>query len=325
MDFNKVVYETINNFRIRPESYVPTLKKLKLTMSQLSKTKKNVDFVKEIDSFMNLIEKLPALQAIHLNPLLCKAAEKQLEKFDKTGVTRDVSTTETKALLLDFVENVQTAFMVINDSEDAESTINRMIFSNYDPEKKNRAAIMNRYINYLGVATKIIDGDNMVVIILSDKADEIKPKREYVYDELKQAFDHFDIHESGRVYIKEVVDSLITLGYDKKNPVLLSLLRDLDTKENEKFGVDWDTFSEHIIYHLNNVNTESGLKKLYELFIDDPHQDTITHSTLKRICRELDEPIDSSELKEMIERAAANGVDITFEEFYEYMKNKHSI
>ena len=46
MDFN---YETINNFRIRPESYVPTLKKLKLTMSQLSKTKKNVDFVKEID------------------------------------------------------------------------------------------------------------------------------------------------------------------------------------------------------------------------------------------------------------------------------------
>ncbi len=116
MKFNTIVYETINNFRIRPESYVPTLKKLKLTMSQLSKTKKNVDFVKEIDSFMSLIEKLPALQAIYLNPLLCKADEKKLEIFAKKGVNRNVGVAETKELLSEFCENYQTAFMMVNDS-----------------------------------------------------------------------------------------------------------------------------------------------------------------------------------------------------------------
>jgi hypothetical protein len=196
MDFNTVVYETINNFRIRPESYFPTLMKLKITMSQLSKTKKNVDFVKEIDSFMSLIEKLPALQAIHLNPLLSKAAEKQLELFAKNGINRNVTVEETKELIAGFCENFQTAFTMVNDSEDAESTINRMVFSNYDPERNNRKAIMDRHINYIGCACKVIDGDNIVVIILSDRADEIKPKREYVYDELKQAFDHFDVQET---------------------------------------------------------------------------------------------------------------------------------
>jgi Ca2+-binding EF-hand superfamily protein len=325
MDFNTIVYETVNNFRIRPNSYIPTLEKLKLTMGRLGKNQKNINFIKDIDSFISLVDKLPALQAIHINPSLCKAAEKQLEQFVKNGVNRNISTSETKELLADFCENFKTAFTVVNDSEDADSTINRIIFSNYDPEKNNRKAIMDRFINYMGVATKMIDGDNIVVIILSDKADEIKPKREYANDELKNSFDYFDVHETGRVDVREVITALTSLGYEDKNPVFLSLLKELDTKDNEKFGVDWDTYSEHILYHLNNLKTQSGLKKLYEIFIDDPHQETITLSTLKRICHELDEPIESSELKEMIERAASNGVDITFDEFYEYMKNKHAI
>ena len=50
--------------------------------------------------------------------------------------------------------------------------------------------------------------------------------------------------------------------------------------------------------------------------------DNITLSSLKKISKELGENMSDEELKDMLERASKNGVELTFEEFYDIMTKK---
>ena len=45
-------------------------------------------------------------------------------------------------------------------------------------------------------------------------------------------------------------------------------------------------------------------------------------SSLKKIAQELGENMSAEELKDMLERASANGTELTFDEFYEIMTKK---
>jgi len=114
-----------------------------------------------------------------------------------------------------------------------------------------------------------------------------------------------------------------SLGYDVKNPSLYQIMKELDTRENQKTLVDWDSFVDHITYNIENTGSTNGLRRIFNLFIDDPSQDTITLSTLKRICRELGENYSVEELSEMISRASGSGTELTFEEFSQFMLTKY--
>ena len=63
----------------------------------------------------------------------------------------------------------------------------------------------------------------------------------------------------------------------------------------------------------------SEIKKVFELFIDDPKQDTITSDSLKKLSRDLGDDLSNKELTEIMKRAAENGADIGFDEFYKIM------
>ena len=73
---------------------------------------------------------------------------------------------------------------------------------------------------------------------------------------------------------------------------------------------------------LGDKKSKEGIRRIFELFIDDPNADTITLSSLKKISKELEENISDEELKDMLERASKNGVELTFEEFYDIMTKK---
>ena len=51
---------------------------------------------------------------------------------------------------------------------------------------------------------------------------------------IKKSFDLYDTEHTGRANIKEMLSTLIDCGYDKKNPILFKVLKDLDNPEYEK-------------------------------------------------------------------------------------------
>ena len=142
-------------------------------------------------------------------------------------------------------------------------------------------------------------------------------------DEIKQAFDLFDTNGTGIIDPKELKAAMQSLGFDSKNPTIFQLIADLDTPEASKNGgIDFDNFVEAINNKLGDKESKEGIRRIFDLFIDDPNSDTITLNSLKKIARELGENMTAEELKDMLERASSNGTELTFDEFYEIMTKK---
>ncbi len=142
-------------------------------------------------------------------------------------------------------------------------------------------------------------------------------------DEIKQAFDLFDTNGTGRIDPKELKAAMQSLGFDTKNPTIFQLIAELDTPDaSKKGGIDFDSFVEAINNKLGDKETKEGIRRIFDLFIDDPNSDTITLASLRRIARELGEQMSNEELKDMLERASSNGTELSFDEFYDIMTKK---
>ncbi len=142
-------------------------------------------------------------------------------------------------------------------------------------------------------------------------------------DEIRQAFDLFDTNQTGKIDPKELKAAMQSLGFDTKNPTIFQMISELDTPDSQKKGgIDFDTFVEAINNKLGDKETKEGIRRIFNLFIDDPQQETITLSSLRRIARELGEQMSNDELKDMLERASSNGTELTFDEFYDIMTKK---
>ena len=121
-------------------------------------------------------------------------------------------------------------------------------------------------------------------------------------DEIKQAFDLFDTNGTGKIDPKELKAAMQSLGWNG--------------------GISFDDFVDAINDKLGDKESKEGIRRIFDLFIDDPNADTITLSSLKKISKELGENMSDEELKDMLERASKNGVELTFEEFYDIMTKK---
>ena len=142
-------------------------------------------------------------------------------------------------------------------------------------------------------------------------------------DEIKQAFDLFDTNGTGKIDPKELKAAMQSSGLDSKNPTIYQLIADLDTPQAEKNGgITFDDFVDVYLMNLGDKESEEGIRRIFDLLIDDPNADTITLSSLKKISKELGENMSDEELKDMLERASKNGVELTFDEFYEIMTKK---
>ena len=142
-------------------------------------------------------------------------------------------------------------------------------------------------------------------------------------DEIRQAFDLFDTNGTGKIDPKELKAAMQSLGFDTKNPTIFQLIAELDTPEAaKKGGIEFENFVEAINNKLGDKETKEGIRRIFDLFIDDPQSDTITLASLRRIARELGEQMSNEELKDMLERASSNGTELSFEEFYDIMTKK---
>jgi centrin-1 len=142
-------------------------------------------------------------------------------------------------------------------------------------------------------------------------------------DEIRQAFELFDTNGTGRIDPKELKAAMQSLGFDSKNPTIFQLIADLDTPDSsKKGGIDFDTFVDAINEKLGDKETKEGIRRIFNLFIDDPNSDSITLNALKKIAKELGEQMSQEDLKDMLHRASSNGTELTFDEFYDIMTKK---
>lgn len=142
-------------------------------------------------------------------------------------------------------------------------------------------------------------------------------------EEIRNAFQLFDTNNTGKISPSELKQAMQSLGFDTRNPTIYNMIAELETNDAAKQGgVSFDTFLDAVNYKLGDKESREGIRRIFELFIDDPDTKTITINALKKVSKELGEGMRPEELSEMLTRASKNGVEITFEEFYDIMTKK---
>ena len=141
-------------------------------------------------------------------------------------------------------------------------------------------------------------------------------------DRIKEAFELFDSNE-GKIDAKEVKEAMVNIGYDEKDPVVYQVVTELDTPRNTNAGgASFEDFCQTVNNRLPDKEADEDLRKVFELFVDDPDSETTSLESIKRVADELGENIEEGELNAMLNKASRAGARLTFEDFVAIMKEK---
>ncbi len=153
--------------------------------------------------------------------------------------------------------------------------------------------------------------------IESNQNDGVKNLSEEEIEKIKEAFEAYDNRGRGKFSPKDFKASMESSGMHEKEPLVYSIIDELDTEYAEKNGVTFDELIEAINNKLGNKQTKEGVRRIFDLFVDKKGETTITLQALKKAANEFGQRMTNEQLKELLEKASKNGNELTFDEFYD--------
>ena len=145
-------------------------------------------------------------------------------------------------------------------------------------------------------------------------------------EEIRKAFELFDQSGTGKIDPKEIKLAMQSIGYDEKNPLMYQIVSELDTPlYNKKGGVSFNDFCQTVNNRVPERETTEDLRKVYNLFLENPNANTTTLASIKRVADELGENIEEAELNAMLLKASKAGPNLTFEDFVAIMTGNEKI
>ena len=343
MQFEKDIFKEINSFRQNPKSIQHQIEVLGKGISRLSPRD---PFIKEINEFTGKISTIPKMPPLSLNQTLNQIAKVEVKKYSRNESTYNpyLSGDQLKGILPDGFLSQNCGLIADSGADEAQTVVAKLLLNKMDKEKKGRKILCTSDYTQVGIANTEFEGENYYVMIFAkndvknesnvkneknaknEKNVNIKKVEEVTegqpelpnidLPELKQAFDLYDHDGSQTINIKECLDGLKLVDFDKTNPILYDIIKDLENEET----CSWPKFAFHIYNCITDRNTDEGLRTLFDLFIDDPEKDTITLETFKRICKDVGDNVSDEELKNILEITTQSGNDISFDDFCQYMK-----
>ena len=156
-----------------------------------------------------------------------------------------------------------------------------------------------------------------------ESSPNIQNKETEENEDLRQAFDLFDLKENGKIDPSEIKETMKQLGFDTKNPTIFKIIEDLDSEESKSNGgISFPEFAEIMKNRLGDRNSKEGVRRIFDLFVDDENAEYIPLESLKKIAKELGERMSEDDLKEMIECATKNEGKLFFDDFYYIISKK---
>lgn len=135
---------------------------------------------------------------------------------------------------------------------------------------------------------------------------------------LKNIFELLDYDKDGKINLNEVIGYIQDLGYDKEQPLIFNLMKELGDGL-----INYDNFEKKMNNLINDPKDNNGLRRIYEIFINNDKKKNINFNVLKKICSELGRNLNKEDMETLFKHAG-NEKEITFETFVEFMKNKFS-
>jgi Ca2+-binding EF-hand superfamily protein len=109
-----------------------------------------------------------------------------------------------------------------------------------------------------------------------------------------------------------------SINLDQTHPKIYKIINELDNSEN-KNGLNYESFMSQVNERLGNLNSRDGIRKVFDQFLENPRDSTITLNSLRNVTRELGETVNTEELRDILSKASKNGNELTYDEFYSIM------
>ncbi|XP_046948236.1 centrin-4-like [Lynx rufus] len=132
--------------------------------------------------------------------------------------------------------------------------------------------------------------------------------------EIKEAFDLFDVDGSGTIDVKELKIAMQALGFEPKKEEIKKMIAEIDKEGNGTIS-----FEDFFAIMSVKMSEKEEILKAFKLFDDDTG--SITLNNIKRVAKELGENLTDDELQEMLDEADRDrDGEISEEEFLRMMK-----
>merc|ERR1719502_224787 len=123
----------------------------------------------------------------------------------------------------------------------------------------------------------------------------LKPEQ---MEEIKEAFELFDIDGSGTIDAKELGTAMRALGMDAKKEEIRKMIEDID--KDGSGTIDLDEFQTMMTARIGDAASREERMKLFALF-DDDNTGGITFKNIKRVAEDLGENMSDEDLQEMFD------------------------
>nr|XP_019596955.1 PREDICTED: centrin-4 isoform X1 [Rhinolophus sinicus] len=136
--------------------------------------------------------------------------------------------------------------------------------------------------------------------------------------EIKEAFDLFDVDGSGTIDVKELKIAMQALGFEPKKEEIKKMIAAID---KERTGtISFEDFFEIMSVKMSEKDEKEEILKAFKLF-DDNNTGSITLNNIKKVAKELGENLTDDELQEMLDEADRDrDGEINEEEFLRMMQ-----
>ena len=138
-------------------------------------------------------------------------------------------------------------------------------------------------------------------------------------DDIKDAFELFDSND-GKIDAREIKEAMQNIGFDDKNPTIYQVMAELDTTRNKNAGgATFNDFCQAVNLRVPEKENIEDLRKVFNLFLDDPSSNTTSLESIKRVADEIGENVEELELNAMLNKASKAGAKLTFDDFVKIM------
>merc|ERR1719378_2000561 len=136
--------------------------------------------------------------------------------------------------------------------------------------------------------------------------------------EIKEAFDLFDVDGSGNIDIKELTVAMKALGCEPKPGEIEKMIGEVDDDGSGEIG--FPEFLKMMTNKILNKDPKDDMLKAFRLF-DDDQTGSVSFKNLKRVAKETNQTLTDDELQEMLDDADKDGDGVlNEEEFLAMMK-----
>jgi len=143
-------------------------------------------------------------------------------------------------------------------------------------------------------------------------------------EEVREAFQLFDVDSSGAISYKELRACMKALQIKVDKDELKKMILEVDADQSGE--IEFPEFLQMMTGKMQNNDSKEEVTKVYKMF-DSEGKGVISFADLKRVAKELGESMTDEEIASMLEhanRSGKTGKGVSMDDFYRLMQKKHN-